>query len=80
MDTAPDIYNGERFSTEKIPLLNGLGSPRLFQKSSNNKTNNIIVTNGNDVVSYEWAGTELKLKNPQKIGVIPTSCPDSSSL
>ncbi|KKU70372.1 MAG: hypothetical protein UX94_C0007G0001 [Parcubacteria group bacterium GW2011_GWA2_47_21] len=64
---------------EKIPLLNGLSNPRLFQKASNNKTNNIIVTNGNDVVSYEWAGSELKLKNPKKIGVIPTGCPVSSS-
>src|SRR3989344_2723270 len=46
---------------DKVPLLNGLNKPRLFQKTSQDKTIKIIVTNGNDVFSYDWVGAELKL-------------------
>lgn len=70
-------------SGEKISLLKELEKPRLFGSytpsvthlTKENKPDYVVVTNGRDVVVYEWDGSELKLKNPKKIGEVPTSCP-----
>lgn len=74
-----DLNAGEIYFTyserpnEKVPLLSGLDKPRLFQGGGHK----ITITNGDDVISYEWDGFALKLKNPKKIGTVPTGCPAS---
>ncbi len=87
---AGEIYFAHREQlNEKILLLSGLDKPRLFKKTDNKNNNifvtanvsktNIVITDKNNVIYYEWDDLGLKLKNPQKIGVVPIGCPISSS-
>ncbi len=77
-----DFYAGEIYFSHienhkllngKTTLLSGLNKPRGFYLN----TGKVLVTDGPDVFTYDWVGSELKLKNPQKIGQVPTGCPVS---
>ncbi len=76
-----DLYAGEVYfiteeqNNKKIVLLSGLDKPRLFSKyNKSDGSIKIIITDGSDVFSYDWMSSELKLKNPQKIGQVPDRC------
>lgn len=62
---------------EKIFLLKGVVKPRIFSKGNSKETQKIIITDGGDIISYDWDGAAIKLKNPQKIGEVPKGCPAS---
>ncbi|MFA5886814.1 MAG: hypothetical protein WC863_03475 [Patescibacteria group bacterium] len=79
-----DLYAGEVYfiaeeqNNTKITLLNNLDKPRIFSEYKSDGSTKIIITSGSDVFSYDWAGPELKLKNPQKIGQVPDKCSPSN--
>lgn len=58
-------------------LLKDLKQPRFLSPYDGNwyDENDLVLTNGNDILKYRWDPETQSLGKPEKIGSVPTGCP-----
>ena len=61
----------------RTTLLRGLTKPRILETLQRD-SKEVIITNGNDILAYDWDEGSLKLNNPEKVGEVPAACTDFS--